>query len=90
MKFKDYTDFKNQIASMVINKDIPDNFIINGWVFEKLSGKILRTQPFNIQDWELIYINKQIKQSILLNITVRYIKSKDQFRIKRINSIELY
>lgn len=90
MKFKDYTDFKNQIEYVIKNKDIPNEFIINGWNFKKLQGKILNSKPGNIQIWEFIYNNEQMNQSILLNLTVRYIKTKDQLRVRTINNIELY
>jgi hypothetical protein len=89
MRFKDFQELKNNVE-LLKNKDIPEEFVINGWTFEKIKAKIIESKIGNIQTWEIIYTNSQIEQSILLNVTVRYIKTKDELRIRTINNIELY
>lgn len=89
MKFKDFQDFKDRIE-VLKNQDIPKNLIINGWEFKKLSGKIVQYKLGNIQEWQVVYNNSQINQSVVLELTVRYIKTKDILKIKTINYIELY
>lgn len=92
MKFETVTDFKNYMYNL-INKNsntITEKITINGWEFKKIKGEIKNIECHNIYTWEYIYNCESINQSIQISFTAKYIKSRDEFKIKNIICVNVY
>jgi len=92
MKFKTVEEFKNYIYGLIGKNgdELTKSYIINGFEFKHLEGKIIEQKPGNIYKWVHTFYNDSIKQSIRIECITRHIKTKDVLKIKEITAIEVY
>ena len=92
MKFKTVEEFKNHVYGLVDKNDneLIKSYVINGFKFRHLEGKIIDQKPGNIYKWVHTFYNDLIKQSIRIECITRHIKTKDVLKVKEITAVEVY
>lgn len=83
-------ELEKVFANYVGKDDLPKQIKFNGWKFDKIKGELLENHFRNNQKWAYTYINVQIGKSIRIEFLARYIKTRDELKVKSIESVEVY
>ncbi|MEL3959365.1 hypothetical protein NST17_19620 [Caldifermentibacillus hisashii] len=83
-------ELEKVFVSYVGKDDLPKQIKFNGWKFDKMKGELLENHLRNNQKWAYTYINGQIGETIRIEFLASYIKTRDELKVKSIESVEVY